>query len=381
MRLALIGPVYPYRGGIAHYTTALHRAIREAGHSILMISFSRQYPDWLFPGHSDRDPSISHEEVVEAKYWIDSVNPLTWLRSWRNMEKYEPEVIVMQWWTPWWAPAWFVIGYLNQLFNDRPLLFLCHNVLPHENRWWDPILARSVLRRARHFVVHSRDEKQRLLELLPTAEVTVSPLPILELYHAGQVTREEARVRLDLPIDSPVLLFFGIVRAYKGLQDLLTALGIVRKQLKDVQLVVAGEFWEDETPYRTLIDELGISQSVRIDNRYIPNEEANIYFSAADLLVAPYRQVTGSAVVQLARGFGLPVVTTAIGALAEAADNAGSSLVPPRNPEQLAKVIIRCFEDGLRPDVPPVVRKREGRASWQQLVATIESLGSEHHHE
>jgi glycosyltransferase involved in cell wall biosynthesis len=173
------------------------------------------------------------------------------------------------------------------------------------------------------------------------------------------------------------VLFFGIVREYKGLRDLLIAVGKVRDRLGSIQLLIAGEFWEADAPYRALIAELGIAESVRIDNRYIPNEDASIYFSAADLLVAPYRKVTGSAVVQMARGFGLPVVTTAIGGLTETAASGSGLLAPPRNPEQLAAAIVRYFEDGLEDEMRESIRHQQGRASWQKLVRLIESLTRE----
>jgi glycosyltransferase involved in cell wall biosynthesis len=342
-----------------------------------MVSFKRQYPDWLFPGSSDRDPSLSHEDVAEARYWLDSINPLTWFGTWRDTHKYEPEVIIMQWWTSWWAPAWLVIGLLNRLFQHAPLLFLCHNVLPHEARWWDPLVARSVLRWGDRFVVQSDEEKQSLLALLPAAEATVFPLPVLDLFAAQRLPKHEARARLGLPANAPVLLFFGIVREYKGLKDLLVALASIRERLKGVCLLVAGEFWEDEAPYHALIEELGISQSVRIDNRYIPNEEASVYFSAADVLVAPYRHVTGSAVVQMARGFGLPVVTTTVGSLAEMTGNRPSLLAPPGDPDQLTTVISHFFEGSLESGAPEGLQREQGHPSWQPLMATIDALARE----
>lgn len=310
MKFVLIGPVYPYRGGIAHYTTMLCRALRERGHKVLMVSFKRQYPSWLYPGRSDKDPSKKPLTVEDARYWIDSLNPLTWLRTFWRIRRYQPDVLILQWWTTFWAPVWFVLGILNRLFLRKPLVYICHNVLPHETQWWDPWIARAVLRWGTRFIVQSEEQKELLVGLIPKSSVIVVPLPMYGMFADGKIAQKEARERLGLPLDVPVLLFFGIVREYKGLQDLLAALPGVREQLGRVILVVAGEFWDDKRPYLDMIERLGISDLVIIEGRYIPNEEVPLYFSAADVLVAPYRRVTGSGAVQMARGFGIPVITT-----------------------------------------------------------------------
>jgi glycosyltransferase involved in cell wall biosynthesis len=377
VRLALIGPVYPYRGGIAHYTTRLAQALIEREHSLLLVSFKRLYPHWLFPGQSDRDPSGKPLKAEQAHYWLDSLNPFTWLATFRRIRAYRPEAIILQWWTIFWAPAWFVLGVLNRLFLHCPLIIPCHNVLPHEVRWWDPLLAKMVLRWGTSFVVQSEEEERRLHNLVPQARTTIFPLPVLDLWREQVMPKEQARQQLGVPLDTPLLLFFGIVREYKGLQDLLAAMPAIRARLGDVTLLVAGEFWEDSAPYLETIRQLGIQDEVRLDNRYIPDEEAVVYFSAADVLVAPYRTVTGSAVVQMARGFGLPVVTTRLGGLVEVAEGELGLLAPPADPDGLAAAIVRYFEDDLEPSLREHIRQRRDRYSWEQLVALLETLAWE----
>ena len=373
MRVVLIGPVYPYRGGIAHYTAHLAQALREAGHFLLLVSFKRQYPQWLFPGQSDRDPSSHPLKVQGAQYWIDPLNPFTWLTTFRRIRAYGPQAIIQQWWTPFWAPVWFALGAWNSLCGRSPLIVLCHNVLPHESHWWDAGLAKIVLRWGTGFITQSLAEKDLLLRLLPGARAVVCPHPAYDLLADQRLPREQAREQLRLPEDAPVLLFFGIVREYKGLLDLLTALPQVRERLGDVLLVVAGEFWDDAGPYRRAIRRLGIEDAVVLDARYIPNEEVAVYFSAADLLVAPYRRVTGSGTVQLAVGFGLPVVTTRVGGLAEDGRDNDEMLVPPADPKALAEAIIAHFRS-LETCQSSVPKKRR---SWEQVVAAVEDLARE----
>ena len=215
---------------------------------------------------------------------------------------------------------------------------------------------------------------EKLLKLLPGAEVEICPLPVYDFLADQRTSNEISRAQLDLPEGVPVLLFFGIVRPYKGLRDLLEALPAVRAQLPQVLLVVAGEFWEEKQSYLEQIQQLGIEGSVLIDDRYIPNEEVALLFSAADLLVAPYREVTGSAAVQMARGFGLPVVTTQVGDMAEATQGHVALLVPPADPEALAAELIRYFtrDSGT---VPPTAPPTDC-FNWDQLVAVIENAGS-----
>jgi glycosyltransferase involved in cell wall biosynthesis len=311
MRIALFGPVHPFRGGIAHYTTLLNRTLLEEGHTVLLVSFRRMYPRWLFPGESDRDPSATPLQAANPHYWIDSLNPFTWLTTFARLRHFQPDLIVLSWWTPFFAPLWYTLALLNRLFLRRELVILCHNVLPHEENGTDRLLARSVLGWADRIVVQSEREKSRLLGLLPAADVGIAPHPVYDMWAEGRIPQAEARARLGLPTDLPVLLFFGIVRKYKGLDKLLDALPQVQTAIGDVLLVIAGEFWDEQALYEQKIRALGLEKSVRIDSRYIPDEEVALYFSAADLLVAPYTSVTGSGVIQMAAGFGTPVVTTA----------------------------------------------------------------------
>lgn len=372
MRLILIGPVYPYRGGIAHYTTMLYRALRERGHDVLMISFKRQYPRWLYPGRSDKDPSKQPLIVEDAHYWIDSLSPLTWLATFHRIRHYRPDVLILQWWTTFWAPVWFTLGILNRLFLRKPLVYICHNVLPHEARRWDPWLTRMVLRWGTRFIVQSEDERQRLFLLLPKAQAVVVPLPIFDMFVSERVPKEEARRRLALPLNVPVLLFFGIVREYKGLQDILSAMPEIRERLGKAILLVAGEFWDDKRPYLEMIERLGIGDSVIIEDRYIPNEEVGLYFSAADVLVAPYRQVTGSGIAQMARGFGVAVIRTAgkgSGHIA-AAEVVGSSA----DNEALVAEIVHCFAQEALPKASHTGASQT--PSWGCLVDQIVGRGA-----
>uniref|UniRef100_A0A7C4Q677 Glycosyltransferase n=1 Tax=Bellilinea caldifistulae TaxID=360411 RepID=A0A7C4Q677_9CHLR len=307
MRFVIVGPVYPYRGGIAHYTSRMAQAAIEEGHEVKVISFARQYPRFLYPGKSDRDPS---QEVmrIEADYLLDPLYPWTWERAIKEIDKFSPELVVIQWWTTFWAPAFGWISY--RLRNHIKVAFLIHNVVPHEARFFDPWLAKLVLRQGNKHIVQSESQRQRLKELLPKADPVLIEHPLYDQFAEKRMSKEEARRRLGLPEDRPVLLFFGIVRPYKGLTNLIEALALVYQEGYSPLLIVAGEFWEDVEIYKRRIKELGLQEAVRIYNYYIPNEEVPVFFSAADVFVAPYTGGTQSGALKIALAFGLPVVAS-----------------------------------------------------------------------
>jgi glycosyltransferase involved in cell wall biosynthesis len=370
----MVGPTYPYRGGIAHHTTMLYHALVSRGHRVSLYSFKRQYPGWLFPGRTDRDVSAL-KLSAECEYTLDSLNPLTWWATGRAIGAHQPAVLILQWWVPFFAPMWMVLARLARRAGIK-VLFICHNVLPHEQRPWDTWLARGALGLGEGFIVHSQEERARLSALLPGRRVAVMPLPTFVLSDRT-CARDEARRRLRLPLDAPVLLFFGLVREYKGLRHLLAAMPEIRAELSDVQLLIAGEFWEDKQAYLEQIARLGIGASVTIVDRYVPNEELPAYFAAADVAVLPYDHVTQSAVAQLAFGFNLPVITTHVGGLAEViSDGDTGLLVPPSDPAALALAVIRYFREGCKERMAQAIEQARPRFDWRNLVNLIEEMAT-----
>ena len=349
VKVALVGPVHPYRGGIAHYTTMLARALA-VKHETLVVSFRRQYPNWLYPGKTDRDPSREPLRV-KAEYLLDPLYPWTWWSTANRIASFAPDVVVLQWWTTFWAPAFWVLAALLER-RGRKVLFIIHNVLPHEQRPWDAPLARLALRAAHDYLTQTEEEKRRLSLLLPNLRaesVTVCAHPIYGMFAGKGVPAHEARQALGLPEDVPVLLFFGIVRPYKGLKCLIEALGLLRKRGRRLHLVVAGEFWEGKGPYMALLAEQGLSECVTIVDRYIPNEEVAVYFSTCDVVMLPYQQTTQSGVLALAQGFDKPVIASGLnGQISTTEGTRWLTLVPPADCVALADAI-----DGFAACLPP----------------------------
>jgi glycosyltransferase involved in cell wall biosynthesis len=372
MRICLVGPAYPYRGGISHFTQMLALAM-DGAHETRIVGFSRLYPSILFPGKTQYETQGARVRVESVRA-IDSINPFSWRRAARVMRDFAPDLVVVQWWHPFFAPA--LRGVLGRFLRVRrvPVVFLCHNVLPHEGSRLDRVLARWGFAKADAFLVQSTEDRARLLAIRPDAPVDVHPHPVYSQFAHGGVDRDGARRQLG--VSGRVLLFFGLIRAYKGLPTLLRAFARVADRL-DATLVVAGEFYEDRRPYDALVAELGIGARVRIIDRYVPDDEVAVYFRAADLAVLPYTSATQSGIVQTAFAFELPVVVTAVGGLPDVVDDGVTGyVVPPGDPQALAAAIERFFAPGTGERMAAAIRAQADRFSWSGCVEKLLALGA-----
>jgi glycosyltransferase involved in cell wall biosynthesis len=372
IQFCLIGPTYPYRGGIAHYTTLLAQHLQES-HEVLLLSFSRQYPAWLFPGRSDKDPS-KRPLQTEAHYLLDPLNPFTWWRSLRQLRQWQPDVVIIPWWHPYFAPVWFSLGRGIKRLKPQPkLLFICHNVRPHEQGWLSrallPWLLRRVLGRGDGFIVHSQADATILRNYLPQANITVSPLPT----YAALGGEAAKTIPVDLPSDRPLLLFCGLIRPYKGLDVLLEAVALLKRPF---HLLIAGEFWQGGlADYQTQISKLGLINCVTIIDEYLPDELLTACIDRANVVVLPYRSATQSAVVQTAFGRNKPVITTDVGGLAEAVENGRTGLVvPPEEPAALAQAIADYFANDLEVLFSENIGVGNGRFAWQVVIDHLQQM-------
>jgi glycosyltransferase involved in cell wall biosynthesis/SAM-dependent methyltransferase len=341
---------------------------------VRFYTFSRQYPQRLFPGKTDRDSS--REAIIRepAEAVLDGLNPFTWRRAARRMATFNPDLVIIPWWTSFFALAFRTIARTVRKRTSAPVLFLCHNVIEHERRFYGIAPTRLALREGQIFVVHSEEERENLLRLLPGAVVRKAFLPVGRSFSAKFVSKEEARHALDAT--GNVLLFFGFVRPYKGLKYLIEALPEVLKR-HEVTLFVAGEFWKNKADYETLIRERGLERNVRLVDRYVPNEEVGTYFAACDAVVLPYVGASQSGIVQLAYEFARPVIATTAGGLPDVVeDGATGYLVPPRDSRALAEAIVKMFKAD-RATMEQSCRDRASMLSWDALVEQIELLYEE----
>ena len=368
MKLSLVGPVYPYRGGISHFSSSLTRAFLELGYDIQVISFKRQYPKWLYPGESDLDPSKIHDSVP-AEFILDPVVPVTWRKASQAIMSHGSKVAIISWWTVFWGPAFYV---LSRFLHHRgiKITFLIHNVLPHEVKPWDRLMARLVLKQGDGFLVLTERERQRLVDIVGDyKKIHLSHLPVFDFNIKEKPTKNQAREKLGLPADLPVILFFGIVRPYKGLSVLLESLAILNQTSK-YYLVIAGEFWEQEDDYIALIRRLDLTNQVKIINHYVPNEDLPALFTAADVFSAAYLAGTQSATTSMALGFGTKTVVSDIVARGIPDKfNDFIEIVPAGDPIALAHGIRKAYADERQ-----ALKSFTDRQDWKDLVQDLVNL-------
>lgn len=339
-----VGPAYPYRGGIAQFTTLTARAMQDAGHPPMLCTFQRQYPRWLFPG---RTQTVEHDappaDLPRPERRIDTLNPWTWHRTAQWMRSGAYSGAIFQYWMPFMAPPF---GWMARRMRAAgyPAVAVVHNALPHERHWGDAWLTRWFLNSVDGAVALSEAVEADIRQLAPHLPVRHVPHPTYTQFGTGP-TRAEARAHLNLPENTPVALFFGFVRRYKGLDVLLNAWPAVQQTHPDAHLMIAGEAYDDPAPYRAQMRACPRPTQVHWSNQYIPDDEVATYFAAADVVVQPYRHATQSGVVRIAAHANRPVIVTNVGGLAESVDPGRTGfVVPPDDAEALAQALQTAFE-------------------------------------
>ncbi|MFH0777172.1 MAG: glycosyltransferase [Candidatus Eisenbacteria bacterium] len=373
LRLCILGPAYPLRGGIAQYLAILY-SLLEKNHEVHFVSFKRQYPSFLFPGKTQLDPGRPRIDV-RPRALIDSVNPFSWLRTYAFLRRIRPDLLIFKWWTPFFAPCYFVLCFLARRFTGARVVFVCDNAVPHERRPGDVFLTKLAFSQVDYFVTLSNSVLAELRALKPGARAVEIAHPSYAYFTFGRVDTAVAREKLGL--SGKVILFFGYVRAYKGVHFLLDAFARVREKL-GATLLIVGDFYEPAGPYRERVRRLGLEDSVRIVDRYVSDEEVGLFFSAADVVVLPYTSATQSGVVQIAFAFEKPVVSTSVGGIPEVVrDGENGLLVPPCDSEALAAALLRFYAEDLSGGFAAGIKSKGYAFSWDPIVKAIEDFGSE----
>jgi glycosyltransferase involved in cell wall biosynthesis len=373
LKFVLVGTAYPHRGGIAHYVALLFDALVKAGHEVQVVSFSRQYPGLLFPGKT-QDEEGTQPVRVESDRLIDTINPFTWVKAGRRIRAMKPDMVVFKFWMPFFGPAYGTIVRVLKRAGIRTC-FLLDNVIPHEKRFVDLPFLRYALGPVDTFIAQSDSVAAELRQFRPGAPMEKAPHPVYSIFGEGK-GRAEARKSLGVTA-SEVALFFGFIRGYKGLLNLFEAVARVPRE-RDFQLLVGGEFYEDDAPYREAIRRLGIEDRVVMHDRYIPNEEVGDFFAAANVVVLPYLTATQSGIIQIAFNYDRPVITTDVGGLPEVVRPGElGEVVPPEDPAALASALVAYFDEGREVRYTLNVAEEKKRYSWDRMVEALVKLAGD----
>lgn len=370
MKIVMIGPVFPYKGGIAHYTSLMYQNLNKK-HDVIMLSYKLQYPKFLYK-KEQKDFENETFKIEDTEYCIHTINPLNWLLSAKEIEKMKTDLVIIQWWHPYFSPCYWT---MCKVLKKTKILFLCHNVFPHERFPMDHFLTKQVLKQGDCFIVHSAQDEEDLKSIRTDAIYVKTVLPTFNAFKLQNMSMQEARRQLKLSMDKKVLLFFGFVRKYKGLKYLLQAIQQVEQQLLDVKLLIVGDFDSDKHMYLDMIQELKIQESIEIYDGYIPDKEVEKFFAASDLVVLPYESATQSGIVQIAYGFEKPIVATNAGGLPEVViDGKTGFIAKAKDSDDLADKIIRFFKERRADEFKNEIIKENDKYSWNHLSSSVEKL-------
>ena len=373
-RIAMVGPLAPWRGGLAQYLALLGEALMPHA-DVMGVTFTRQYPDFLFPGKSQLDPAAD-PPGFRTDAMLDSIGPWSWRRVAAHLERFAPGIVILKWWMPFFGPAFAsAVGPLRA--RGTRVILVCDNLGPHEKRPFDDAFSRWMMRNSDGYLVMSDAVERDLDRMKPGAPRRRVAHPLYAQFDRGRYDRASARAKLGIEADSEVVLFFGYVRRYKGLDTLLQAWPAVRARRARATLLVAGEFYEDAAPYRELAQKAGGEPHVRLLERYLPDDEVEAAFKASDVVVLPYRSATQSGVTHVAYALGVPVITTDVGGLAETVTPATGLVVPPEQPEAIAQAIVRFFAEDLGPALRGGVAQVQQEHSWEVLARSTLDLADE----
>lgn len=364
MRIAILSPFYPYRGGIAQFSGSMMRALQQT-HEVKAFTFTRQYPDFLFPGTSQYVNEDDNVEAIESERILDSIGPLSWERTARAINAYQPEVVIIRFWMPFFGPS---LGWVARRVKAR-VVGIVDNAIPHERRAFDRLLTRFFLRGCDHLVTLSEAVERDIYSLIGKDRgVTVIPHPVYD-HFGSKLPKSTAREQLGIHPLRKTILFFGLIREYKGLDILIRAFN----ELDDTyQLVIAGECYGDDSAYRMLIDQNCHRENIVYINKYIDDKLVPWFFSAADLCVLPYRTATQSGITAIALHFELPIVSTDTGGLREMVADAGMGLVTRGfEPMDLAEAIEEATGEDRLEGFRASIKEHKMRYSWGAFVGRL----------
>ena len=376
MRIIIVGPAFPLRGGIADFNEALALGLQNENIDTKLFSFYFQYPKILFPGKSQKSdgqptPGLS---IVHS---ISSLNPFSWSKTAKLIAKENPDLVIIRYWLPFMAPA---LGTIAKLLRRKKIkvIAITDNVFPHEKRIGDKILTNYFIKNCDGFVAMSKSVLEDLSSFTATKNKKFLPHPIYDIF-GKSVDKTIARTYLGLLPSDKIILFFGFIRSYKGLDLLIEAMGNPQVRKLNVKLIIAGEFYENEIPYLDKINAIEGGKPFILKTNFIGKEDVKYYFGACDLVAQPYKNATQSGITQIAYHFGKPMLVTNVGGLAEIVANGKVGYVVERSSDDIAEAIIDFYQNDREVEFSKNVLIDSRKFSWKNFIDGILELKNEIH--
>ena len=371
-KVIIIGPAHPYRGGIANFNNSLADAFFKNGDDIEVLSFKLQYPSFLFPGKTQFESSDPPKNI-KIKSIINSINPFNWFNVAREINRKNPDFVIIRYWLPFMGPC---LGSIARLLNKKiKILAITDNIIPHEKRFGDFFLTKYFVSSCDAFVTLSASVLEDLTQFTKSKNKKFTPHPIYDTF-GEKIDKSVAKKNLELNINDKYLLFFGFVRKYKGLDLMLHAMSDQRIKDLGVKLIVAGEFYDNIDFYLDLINELDIESNIILKSDFIDERDVKNYFCASDMITQTYRTATQSGVTQIAYHFERPMLVTDVGGLAEIVPHNKVGYVTTQEPKIIADAIVDFYTNNRELDFEKNTKTEKLKFSWQNLIQTIEDLVS-----
>ena len=377
-KIIIIGPAHPLRGGLASYNERLAKAFADEGNNVMVYTFSLQYPGFLFPGTTQYSTEPAPKNL-SIKVCINAINPLNWWRIGHALKKLQPDIIVVRYWLPFMGPCLGTILRLVKKNKHTKVVCIADNIIPHEKRIGDTAFTKYFVQPVDAFITMSEKVMNDLPTFAPNTPATFVPHPLYDNF-GEKIEKSTAKAYLNINPNEKIILFFGFIRKYKGLDILFDAIKILQqkmiatpdavKNLIPFKVLVAGEFYEDKKPYVHQIAELGIEQHLILRTAFIPDSEVKYYLCAADVVIQPYRNATQSGVTPLAYHFEIPMIVTNVGGLPSLVPNGKVGIIAEPNAADIADKIIAFFNTGSQYFLPQLIEEKK-KYSWNKMTEAI----------
>lgn len=368
----IVGPAFPLRGGIANFNEALCRAMNAEGIETKIISFSLQYPGFLFPGKTQFDKGKGPKDIhIETK--INSINPLNWVSVTNRIKKEKPDFVVIRFWIPFMGPCLGTIAKKIKRGTNIKVIAITDNVIPHEKRFGDRVFTKYFIKRCDGFIAMSQSVLNDLKEFTSTDKKSFLPHPIYDIF-GEKLGKKEALAKLGLNENDKHLLFFGFIRKYKGLDLLLEAMADERVKQLNVKLIVAGEYYEDAAPFNEIIRKNGLEKNIILKTEYIPSEDVRYYFCACDMVTQPYRTATQSGVTQIAYHYEKPMLVTNVGGLPEIVPHNKVGYITEISARSIADSIVDFYSNNREQEFTANTVIEKKRFLWSSFVGGLLDL-------